>query len=399
MSTPWLHVVGIGEDGLDGLLPAVRTLVETAEVIFGGDRHHELTHVIQAERASWPSPFSAMPEALKKHKGRRVVVLVTGDPLWYSAGAKLGRVLGSENITYHPSLSAFQLAAARMGWSLADLETLTIHGRAAERIIPYIEPGARLLILAQDRTTPGAVADLMRRSGYGNSPITALAHMGGSEERRFDGTADAWTHEVPDFHTLAVECIASPGTHVLSRAPGLPDDAFAHDGNLTKREVRSATLAKLGPVRGGLLWDVGLGCGSVAIEWMRAARDARAIGIEPREDRRSLAAANAALLGVPDLKIIEGSAPGGLAGLEVPDAVFIGGGLSERVFDICWEALRPFGRLVSNTVTLESEAVLLRLAEAHGGELVRMSVERVAEIGTMHGWKPLMPVVQWSIAK
>ena len=340
-----------------------------------------------------------MPEALAQHKGRRVVVLVTGDPLWYSAGTKIGRVLGTDNITYHPHLSAFQWAAARLGWSLADLDTLTIHGRAPERVIPYLAPGARLLILAQDQTTPAEVAALAKRNGYGRSRLTALAHMGGADEQRFDGIAEYWSHSVPDFHTLALECVAEPGTIVQARVPGLADDAFTHDGNLTKREVRAATLAKLGPVRGGLLWDVGLGCGTVAIEWMRAARDARAIGIESRADRRSLAAANAAALGAPDLQVVEGSAPEALAGLEAPDAVFIGGGLSEQVFDTCWETLKPFGRLVANTVTLESEAILLRLAESHGGDLTRLSVERAAQVGSRHGWKPLMPVVQWSIAK
>lgn len=399
MTTPWLHIVGIGEDGLNGLTPAVRTLVETAEVIFGGDRHHEMTSDIQAERVTWPSPFSAMIDELEHHKGRRLVVLVTGDPLWYSAGAKIGRMLGAENITYHPHLSAFQMAASRMGWSLADLDTLTIHGRAPERIVPYLAPEARLLILAQDRTTPEAVARLATENGYGGSHISVLSHLGGPQESRTDGTAADWAHEVPDFHTLALECVADNDTVVRTRVPGLPDDAYEHDGNLTKREVRAATLAKLVPVRGGLLWDIGLGCGTIAIEWMRAARDARAIGIEPREDRRSIAAANAARLGAPDLQIIAGSAPAALEGLEAPHAIFIGGGISERVFEICWEALKPFGRLVANTVTLESEAVLLRLAEAHGGELVRISVERAAPVGSLHGWKPLMPVVQWSLTK
>ncbi len=399
MTAPWLHIIGIGEDGLDGLSPAVQALVRSAEIIFGSERHHALTEEVSAERATWPSPFSAMPETLIENKGRRIVVLVTGDPLWYSAGTKIGRALGPENIVYHPQLSAFQWAAARMGWSLADAETLTVHGRAPERIVPYFAPGARLLILAKDRTTPAQVASLAAQNGYGPSHLTAISHLGGADETRFDGIASDWSHEVPDFHTLALECIAEPGASVRTRAPGLSDDAFAHDGNLTKREVRAATLAKLGPVRGGLLWDIGLGCGSVAIEWMRAARDARAIGIEPREDRRALAAANALTLGTPDLRIIEGAAPEAISGLDAPDAVFIGGGLSEAVFDTCWQLLKPFGRLVANAVTLESEAVLLRLAEAHGGELVRLSVDRAAEIGSMHGWKPLMPVLQWSLAK
>lgn len=399
MSKPWLHVVGIGEDGMDGLSVAARALVRSAEVLVGSERHHELTAGIDAQRESWPTPFNLMLETLQRHKGRRIVVLVSGDPLWYSAGARLGRAMDPAEIIYHPHISAFQWAGARMGWSMADLATLTVHGRPVERIIPFFEPGARLLILAKDKTTPGEVARLLIDRGYGASSLTALAHLGGPEEQRFGGTASDWQHDVPDLHTLAVECRFDPDARFLSRSPGLPDDAFTHDGNLTKQEVRAATLAKLSPARYALLWDVGLGCGSVAIEWMRAARDAKAIGIEPREDRRALAAANALALGAPELEIVEGEAPEALDGLPEPDAVFIGGGLSQAVFDACWSALKPGGRLVANGVTLESESLLLDLAGRHGGALSRLSVERAEKIGSRHGWKPSMAVTQWSLSK
>lgn len=397
-AAPWLQIVGIGEDGMVGLSPAARALVEAAEVIIGGDRHHSLAPNVTAERIAWPSPFDAMIETIRSFRGRRVVVLVTGDPLWYSVGARITKAIPAEEIRFHPQLSAFQFAAARMGWSLADVETLTIHGRPAEQIVPFIEPGARLVVLTRDGTSPATVARLLVERGYGGSRLTVLAAMGGADEARFEATAEAWGPEVPDFHTLAVECVAGEGAQVLPRT-GLSDDAFRHDGKMTKQAVRALTLAKLVPVRGGLLWDIGAGCGSVAIEWMRGAREARAIGLEPRADRRALAAVNALVLGAPALKLIDGEAPAALDGLPAPDAVFIGGGLSEETVAHCIAALKPFGRLVANAVTLESEAILRVMFARYGGELTRLSVEAAEPIGRFHGWKPAMPVTVWSWRK
>ena len=228
--------------------------------------------------------------------------------------------------------------------------------------------------------------------------MAALSAMGGPGEARTDGTAEGWGHDVPDFHTLAVECVAGPGAAVHG-AVGLPDDAFVHDGTMTKAEVRAVTLSRLMPMRGALLWDVGMGCGSVAVEWMRAARDARAVGVEPRADRRAMAAANAGALGAPRLEIREGRAPEALRGLEAPDAVFVGGGLSEEVALLCWDALRPFGRMVANAVTLESEARLIALHERLGGELTRIAISRAEPVGGKRGWRPSMPVTQWSAVK
>lgn len=399
MAERWLHIIGIGEDGLPGLSPAARALVETAEVILGGDRHHALAPHITAERIAWPSPFDAMIETIRGLKGRRAVVLVTGDPLWFSVGARIARAIPAGEIVFHPALSAFQLAAARMGWSMADLETLTVHGRPVEQMIPAIAPGARLLILTTGAETPARIAAILTARGYGPSRMTVLSAMGGPQEARVDGTAAGWTATVPDFNTLAVECIAGPGAQLLPRTPGLPDDAFAHDGTMTKAEVRAITLARLMPFRGALLWDIGCGCGSVAVEWMRAAPDARAIGIEPRADRRALAAANALTLGTPALRLVEGTAPDALAGLPPPDAVFIGGGLSEGAFAAAWAALKPRGRLVANAVTLESESLLLSLHARHGGDLTRIAVARAEPVGGLTGWRPAMPVTQWSLAK
>ncbi len=396
---PWLHIVGIGEDGMDGLTPATRAVVEAAEVIVGGERHHALATGIGAERVSWPSPFNALIETLQEKRGKRVVVLASGDPLWYSVGARIGRSVDPAEIVYHPQVGAFQMAAARMGWSMADLETLTVHGRPVEQMIAYIQPDQRLLILTTGVETPTQIAAFLMARGFGQSKMTVLANMGGDDEARFDGVAESWTHEVPPFNTLAVDCIAAPNAALLPRVPGLADELFVSDGTMTKSEVRAATLAKLMPMRGALLWDIGCGCGSVAVEWMRAARYARAIGIEPRADRRAMAAANALSLGAPKLELIDGMVPDALDGLALPDAIFIGGGLSHEVFTSAWAALRPLGRLVANAVTLESETELVALHNQFGGDLVKLQISRVEPIGPLNGWKPFRPVTQLSLVK
>lgn len=392
--TPWLHVVGIGEDGLDGLSPAVRALVLDAEVLVGGARHHRLTEGARGERLAWPFPWDAMEEQLRGLRGRRVVVLVTGDPLWFSAGESIVTAFPGEAVV-HPYPGAFQLAAARMGWPMDGVDCLTVHGRPLEAVLPYVAPGARLLILAHGPGTASDLARLLASRGWGPSRVVALSHMGGPEESRQEGLAEGWSGDTPALATLAVDCIAGPDARVLPRT-GLPDDAFDSDGTMTKREVRAATLAKLVPLPGQLLWDIGLGSGSVAIEWMRAAKGARAVGIEPRADRRARAAANALALGVPGLGIVAGEAPDALAGLPPPDAVFLGGGLSEATFDAAWAALRPGGRLVANAVTLEAQGLILSLYARHRGDLTKIAVSRAEPVGRLTGWRPAMEVMQWS---
>ncbi|MEM7547238.1 MAG: precorrin-6y C5,15-methyltransferase (decarboxylating) subunit CbiE [Pseudomonadota bacterium] len=393
----WLEIIGIGEDGFDGLTPIARELVEQAEVIIGGDRHHHLSPNVTAERLKWPSPFDAMIDAIKAQRGRRVVVLVTGDPLWYSVGARILRAIPAREIRFHPQLSAFQLSATRMGWSLADVDTITVHGRPAEQAIPFFAPGARIIMLTKGAETPDEIAALLRATGYGDSAMTVLGALGGPEENRIDGQARTWSAEAPAFHCLAVECIADASATLIPRGPGLPDDAFTHDGKMTKQEVRAATLAKLWPRRGAMLWDIGAGCGSVAIEWIRAARDAEAIGLEPNAARRDMAAANALALGAPRLKLIDRTAPDGLDGLPQPDAIFIGGGLSVATVEASLAALPPHGRLVANAVTLESEALLIDLHRTHGGDLTKIAVSRAEPVGPFRGWWPLMTVTQWSL--
>lgn len=389
---PWLHIVGIGEDGLDGLSPATRAVVEAAEVVIGGDRHGGLT--LEAEQVPWPEGFDDTISLLRAHRGRRLVMLVTGDPLWFSIGARIGRALDPAEITYHPQLSAFQLAAARMGWSLADVETLTVHGRPVEQMIAFIQPDARLIVLTTGAETPARIAAFLTERGFGASRMTVFAAMGGPSEARFDGLAAEWSAEVPPFNTLCVECRAAPDAALLPRVPGLEDGLFQADDTITRREVRAATVAKLMPMRGALLWDIGCGSGSVAIEWMRAARYAGAVGIEPDAARRAMAGANAMALGAPRLDLRGGAAPEALSGLPAPDAVFIGGGLSEAVFEAAWSALRPLGRLVANGTPQDAEP-LDALRRIHGGELVRLTIDTAQA----DGWTAAPPVLQWSLVK
>ncbi len=397
---PWLEIIGIGEDGVAGLSETARSLVEDAEVIVGGDRHHKLSDNTSARRIAWPSPFDAMIGEIKKHKGKQIVILVTGDPLWYSVGARILKAIPAAEIRFHPQLSAFQWAACRMGWSLADCGTLTVHGRDVSQIVPHFAPNARLLVLTRDGQSPNEIAELLKQRGYGKSKLTALCALGGQNEKRFEGNAARWKKAVPDFHTLAVECLADPAAPLLTRQAGLPDDAYTHDGQMTKQVVRAATLANLSPYPDALLWDVGAGCGSVAVEWMRAARGARAIAIEPVPARQKMIEQNRTVLGVPKLEIVAGKAPHALKGLPVPDAVFIGGGISEKgVFETCWRRLRTGGRLAANAVTVESEMQVLALQEKHGGSLSRISVQQAEPVGRFKGWKPAMPVTQWVVVK
>lgn len=397
--TAWLSIVGIGADGLAGLTPAARAIVDAAEVLVGSKRHLGMVDG-KAERLTWETPLSRTVEAIATRRGRRVVVLATGDPMWFGIGVTLARRFPREEIVVLPHLSAFNLVAARMGWSLAETETITLHGRPLDLLALHLAPGARLLILSEDGETPARVADFLRDRGWGGSTITVLENLGASDERCIRGTAAQWNAgPCADLNTLAVECVADPGTRVLGRTPGLPDAAFVHDGQLTKREVRAATVSALMPLPSQLLWDVGAGCGSIGIEWMRAARGARAIAIEREPSRQALIAQNAAALGVPRLRVIAGSAPQALAELERPDAVFVGGGLSHDVIDLCWTALKPAGRLVANAVTLEGEQHLLAAQARRGGDLIRIAISRADAIGSRAAWRPLMPVTQWAVTK
>jgi precorrin-6Y C5,15-methyltransferase (decarboxylating) len=397
----WLSIVGIGEDGLDGLSSAARALVDGAEVLIGGERHLAMVPDDGRERMAWPTPLITLVDEIVARRDQKVCVLATGDPLYYGVGVTLARRVPIDEMTIVPGPSAFALAAARLGWPRAETETLTLHGRPVSFVQSYIQPGARLLILSENRETPAQVAALLVTRGYGESRITVLEHMGGAKDRQVTGTAADWRiSDVADFNTVAVECIAGADARLLPRAPGLPDDAFEHDGQLTKREVRAATLAALAPIPGQLLWDIGAGSGAIGIEWMRSHFTCRAIAVERDHARASLIAVNADRLGTPKLEVIEAEAPAALAALDAPNAVFIGGGIaSDDMLETGWGALSSGGRLVANTVTLEGEQKLFAWRQSHGGALSQISISHAETIGGFTGWAPSRPVTQYAATK
>ncbi len=400
----WLSVVGIGEDGLEGLSPAARSLVETAELLIGGARHLAMVPEGRAERDAWERPLDRSIERIARHRGRRVVVLASGDPLWYGIGTTLARHFRREEMTILPQPGAFSLAAARLLWPLDDCVLLTLHGRPLDTVRLHLAPGRRLLILSENGATPREVARLLDELGWGESRVEVLAHLGGTDEAAFCAEAQDWGDRlVPDLNTMAVTCEAGSAARPLPRIAGLPDDAFEHDGQLTKREVRAATLAALAPLPGERLWDVGAGCGSVAIEWLRLLDGREAVAIERNEERAAIIARNAARLGVPGLRVVCAEAPAALAGLPHPQAVFIGGGVgTEGLLWAAWEALGPGGRLVANVVTTEGEAEVFDWQRRHGGTLSRIAVSRAEPTGGIerrHIWRPLATVTQFAATK
>ena len=401
-SSRWLSIVGIGQDGAGGLSPLAKSLVSSAELVVGGARHLELAaQLIKGERLPWPSPLhNAFPEILAR-RGRPVVVLASGDPFNFGVGKQIASLVSADELVSVPQPSSFSLASNRLSWALQDAATITLHGRALESLIRYLQPGARILALSWDGSTPAKAAKLLSERGFGGSSIAVLEDLGGPKERVTHYRADGFELTgVSPLNVIAIEVAAGPKSRVIGLSPGLDDDFFESDGQLTKREVRAVTLAALAPRQGELLWDIGLGAGSVAIEWLLRHPSLKAIGVEEREDRAARAMRNALALGAPDLQVIIGHAPQALAGLSPPDAVFIGGGFTdEGVFEAAWTALRPGGRIVANAVTLESETRLKEAFERHGGELVRIEIDKAVKIGGFHGWRRAMPVTQWRAVK
>jgi precorrin-6B C5,15-methyltransferase / cobalt-precorrin-6B C5,C15-methyltransferase len=403
----WLSVVGIGEDGLPGLSPVARTLVDQAEAIVGGARHLSMLPLDDPrEKLLWSSPIEASVNEILKRKGQAVCVLASGDPLCYGVGVTLLRKIAIAQMTIIPSPSAFSLACARLGWSLTEVETLSLCGRDPLVLGASLYPGARLLVLSEGRRTPASIAKLLTDQGFGKSQISVLEHMGGAQERVVQGIASEWFSaeltalNLADLNTLAIACPPDSDAPCFSRLAGLPDVAYRHDGQLTKREVRAMTLAALAPLPGQLLWDVGAGCGSIGIEWIRSHRQCRAIAIEQHPKRLGLIADNAVALGTPALKIIAGKAPDALHDLPTPDAIFIGGGVTtDNLLQICWKALKPGGRLVVNAVTVESEQVVFEGQQTFGGELTRMAIQHAEPVGRFLGWKAMAPITQWTVLK
>jgi precorrin-6Y C5,15-methyltransferase (decarboxylating) len=396
---PWLAIVGIGEDGVEGLAPAARAAIAQASCVFGGERHLALARsLISGERIAWPSPMTDAIPAILARRGSAVTVLASGDPFCFGIGSVLARDVPIAEMLCLPAPSAFSLACARLGWALPEVETISFCGRPIEAIRPLLQAGARVLAMSADHTTPAALAAFLTRSGFGETRITILEAMGGPEEDSFSFRASKTIHDrIAALNLIALEVSGGPA---IPLAPGLDEDWFETDGQITKREIRALTLAALAPRRGERLWDVGAGSGSVGIEWMLRHPSCRTIAIEARADRAARIMRNATGMGVPALEVRAGPAPEALDGLAPPDAVFIGGGAANlAITETCWSVLPLGGRLVVNAVTLETERAVMARHAQWGGRLTRIGIERLEPIGPMQGFSPARTVLQYRAVK
>ncbi len=395
--TPWLTLIGLGEDA--ALSPAATERLRQAALVVGGIRHLALIGKTGAARLAWPSPPQDAFPAILSRRGERVCVLASGDPFFFGIGSLLAELVEPGEFESFPQPSAFSLAASRLGWALQDCALVSLHGRALERVIPHLQPGARVLALSWDGETPQRLASLLCARGLGDSRLTVLEAMGGARERRRSATAWEFdAHDVDPLNTIALQVAAVVGERIAPRAPGLPDDWFENDGQLTKREMRALTISALAPRPRELLWDVGAGSGSIGVEWLLSDPSLKALAIERAPERAARIRRNADAFGVPHLRLVEGAAPAALDGLAAPDAVFIGGGLADAV-EPCWAALKPGGRLVVNAVTVESQAALSGLSRRYGGELLQAQFARAEPVGRFRGLRPAMPVLQWRAVK
>ena len=401
-ATRWLSIIGIGEDGLQGISPAARTLITQAVLVVGGRRHLSLiAGATKGKTLAWPSPPQAAFPIILAHRGTAVCVVATGDPFLYGIGSLLTQQVPADEIICLPGASAFGLAASRLGWAVQDCALVTLHGRALERILPHLQPCARVLALSWDHTTPRLLAQLLVRHGFGDTLLTVCEAMGGPHERVRTAQAEDFALEgIDPLNLVALELTPATQARVVPLASGLPDRFFEHDGQLTKQDIRAVTLAALAPMQGQLLWDIGAGSGSVGIEWMLASRMNRAVAIERDAVRAARIARNATALGVPDLSIVEGTAPAALRTLPRPDAVFIGGGATSLgTIDAAWAALPGGGRMVINGITIETQAELISRMKAMGGSLKTIQIAHADPVGGFHAMRPAMPVTQWSVIK
>ena len=408
MAAPWISIEGLTEQGFLALPEATQKAALDASLIIGPQRLLDDVQSLDGflgEVMVWPSPFLDIIPLLERYRGKPVIIFATGDPLWFGAGSTLVRYFNAGDMVITPAPSGFQWAASRMGWPLHSVSCMTVHGRPHETVLKYLGPGHRLFVLAHDKSSPSVIASLLTGAGYGDAVMTALGHIGGGGETSDTHSARVWMDnapDVPDFHVIAIACPDAVSQY-QPLVPGLSDDAFTSDGKLTKAEVRAATLSKLKPCHGGVLWDLGCGSGAIGIEWMRAAPHARAIGFDHRQDRLDVAMGNARSLGVPEWTPVcvdyADDPTSSLADYPDPDAVFIGGGLTSALVQTVLDRLKPGGRFAVNTVTLESEMLLSKLWSQHGGHLTRINVARAESVGPFHGWRPLMPVTQWALEK
>lgn len=398
-ATQNITIIGVTEAGCMALAPDALACIKAADHIFASKRFHttiDTDGIIE----SWPTPFSDLTTKLEATSGN-IVILATGDPLWFGVGASLVAHFGHDRCGIMPAVSGFQMAASRMRWPLADCETVTVHGRPVTGIVPYLYPRARLLVLTANAQSAADIAALLVERGYGSAHMTVLGDIGGEHETRFDSIASVWTHaDISDFHILAITI----PDHIDAAGMILSDRLFETDGKMTKRDLRSSALVKLSPFPGAVLWDVGAGSGAVSIDFLRHAPRGRAYAIDRDDAQIKRAMNNARRHGVsashdsPDAAgyhALYASVPDGLAGLPTPDAIFIGGGLSPALIALCQQHLRPGGVLVAHAVTLESEAILLSSWQATKGDLTRIAVNHADPVGGYHGWRALMPVTQW----
>ena len=398
MTERWLSIVGIGEDGRAGLTAAALAILDTSALVIGGRRHLDLIGPTPGEQRTWSVPLEATIPLIIEHRSSPVCVLASGDPFWFGAGVTLAREISIDEMLVLPAPSSLSLAAARMGWALQDTVTLGLNMRGLTPLIRrHLHDGSRILALSLNGETPADVAAIMRGSGFGPSMMWVLEALGGARETIRKTTAETFDlGQIDPLNIIAIDVQQSPGAQPIGYACGLPDEMFEHDSQLTKREIRAVTMSSLAPAPRALLWDIGLGSGSVAIEWLLSHPSARAIGFERDPVRAARAARNAVSLGVPHLAIKLGAALETLADVEPPDAIFIGGGASEPgLIEACWSALKPGGRIVINAVTLETEVRLIAAHASLGGTLTRISIDRAESVGSKHGWRPAMPFVQW----
>jgi precorrin-6Y C5,15-methyltransferase (decarboxylating) len=394
--TPWLTVLGLGEDGLDGLSSANRQVLDRAEVIMGPPRHLSLVPETGAERIEWPVPFSDGLPILTGLRGRATVVLASGDPFWFGAGSVIARNFDAAEWTARPGQSTFSLAAARLGWPLEGTQTFGLHAAPLTRLRPHLSPGLRAIILLRNGAAVAELATYLTETGFADTQLHVMEALGGPRERARSVSLTEALLGTFD-HPVCVGLEVAGEGRVFPKASGKPDEIFETDGQITKRPIRALTLSALAPQRGEYLWDIGGGTGSISIEWLMCDPTLTATTIEPRADRAERIRRNADALGQDRLNVIHGTAPDVLSGLPLPDVVFIGGGLSADLLTWLRDALLAGTRLVANAVTLESEALLARWHEELGGDLLRIELAHSAPLGPRRGWKSAYPVVQWSV--
>ena len=394
----WLSILGIGEDGVEGLSAAARFLLRNAVLVVGGTRHLALgAALIRGEVVAWPRPMANAFPIIRGRRPEPVVVLASGDPFCDGVGTMLTAAFPMAEILSIPAPSAYVLACSRLGWSLRDIATISFCGRPVEPLAVLLQPGRNILALSADETTPERINQFIVNRGFGESRLHVLEALGGPGERIRQFAAG---ERYGKLNMLAIEVAGGPSAQIIPLCTGLPDTMFEHDGQITKREIRAVTLSALAPRAGEVLWDAGCGSGSISIEWMLRHPANKAFGIERDPIRAARAARNALSLGVPGLQVIEGSAPNVFDQLPTPDAIFLGGGAHRPgVIEAAWRALRPGGRMVANGVVVETEAALFRARENFGGDLIRLSVDRLDKIGDLHGFRSAMTVTQWAVTK